>query len=186
MKQIQDAQRAVETARAQLQAGVRQAREDGHTWAEIGEVMGMSRQAAFKRFGEATNPVTGDSVGKRSAKQMQELTEHVFGLIAAGEQDKLQELMHPQTREELPSSLIAETWAGVLAEVGSLETMQDTRAEMPDGEVLDPADESMGVRIGQTTLRCEAGEYLGRVAADKQLRIVGLLIVRPDYGPLPF
>lgn len=186
MEQIIEAQRAIESARTKLQASVAQARAEGRTWAEIGEVMGMSRQAAFKRFGEATNPTTGDPVVKRSAKQMHELTEHVFTLIAAGEQDKLQELMHPQTKEELPASLIAETWAGVLAEVGSLESMQGTRAEMPDGEVLDPQDESMGVLIGQTTLRCEAGEYLGRVAADEQLRVVGLLIVRPDYGPLPF
>ncbi|WP_067687315.1 hypothetical protein [Nocardia jejuensis] len=34
-----------------LRSLVRQAREEGRTWAEIGEVFGSSRQAAFQRFG---------------------------------------------------------------------------------------------------------------------------------------
>ncbi|WP_433560790.1 hypothetical protein ACQP1O_24340 [Nocardia sp. CA-151230] len=34
-----------------LRSLVRQAREEGRTWAEIGEIFGTSRQAAFQRFG---------------------------------------------------------------------------------------------------------------------------------------
>jgi hypothetical protein len=34
-----------------LHALVRQARSDGHTWAEVGEVLQVTRQAAFQRFG---------------------------------------------------------------------------------------------------------------------------------------
>lgn len=34
-----------------LKALVRQAREQGTTWAEIGEVLHVTRQAAFQRFG---------------------------------------------------------------------------------------------------------------------------------------
>ncbi|MTK32447.1 hypothetical protein GL305_21470 [Nocardia seriolae] len=36
-----------------LRSLVRQAREEGRTWAEIGEIFGTSRQAAFQRFGGA-------------------------------------------------------------------------------------------------------------------------------------
>jgi hypothetical protein len=35
-----------------LHALVRQARAEGHTWAEIGEVLHVTRQAAFQRFGQ--------------------------------------------------------------------------------------------------------------------------------------
>ncbi|MEU6586004.1 hypothetical protein [Nocardia sp. NPDC046763] len=34
-----------------LRSLVRQARDEGRTWAEIGEIFGTSRQAAFQRFG---------------------------------------------------------------------------------------------------------------------------------------
>ncbi len=39
-----------------LHALVDQARVDGHTWAEIGEVLHVSRQAAFQRFGGGARP----------------------------------------------------------------------------------------------------------------------------------
>lgn len=34
-----------------LRTLVQQARAEGHTWAEVGELFGTSRQAAFQRFG---------------------------------------------------------------------------------------------------------------------------------------
>ena len=46
--------------------------------------------------------------------------------------------------------------------------------------------QARGSLAGLTSLRCEAGEYLGRVVCDVQLRIVGVLILEPDSGPLPF
>jgi hypothetical protein len=39
-----------------LRALVEQARAAGHTWAEIGEVLHVSRQAAFQRFGSGVRP----------------------------------------------------------------------------------------------------------------------------------
>lgn len=35
----------------------RQAREEGHTWAEIGDLLGTSRQAAFQRFSGPMPPM---------------------------------------------------------------------------------------------------------------------------------
>jgi hypothetical protein len=42
-----------------MQAAVQRAREAGRTWAEVGEVLGISRQAAFQRFGKPADPRTG-------------------------------------------------------------------------------------------------------------------------------
>lgn len=42
-----------------MRAVVQRARDAGHTWAEIGEVLGTTRQAAFQRFGRPTDPRTG-------------------------------------------------------------------------------------------------------------------------------
>ena len=39
-----------------LHAPVEQARAAGHTWAEIGEMLHVSRQAAFQRFGGSRGP----------------------------------------------------------------------------------------------------------------------------------
>ena len=45
-----------------LRALVNQARTAGHTWAEIGELLHVSRQAAFQRFGGGPRPTVEDGV----------------------------------------------------------------------------------------------------------------------------
>lgn len=39
---------------------VERAREDGFSWRDIGDVLGVTRQAAFQRFGKPTDPRTGE------------------------------------------------------------------------------------------------------------------------------
>src|ERR1041384_1314951 len=41
-------------------AAVHRAREAGRTWHEIGEVLGVSPQAVFQRYGKPIDPRTGD------------------------------------------------------------------------------------------------------------------------------
>jgi hypothetical protein len=48
---VADASRAFEASRIALQEAVRAALDDGATWLDIGDVLGVSRQAAFQRFG---------------------------------------------------------------------------------------------------------------------------------------
>lgn len=45
-----------------LRALVTRARAAGHTWAEIGDVLHVSRQAAFQRFGGGDRPAAGEGV----------------------------------------------------------------------------------------------------------------------------
>jgi hypothetical protein len=42
-----------------LREAVQAARRAGHTWAEIGDLLGTTRQAAFQRFGRPLDPRTG-------------------------------------------------------------------------------------------------------------------------------
>jgi hypothetical protein len=42
-----------------MREAVQQARRAGHTWAELGELLGTTRQAAFQRFGRPLDPRTG-------------------------------------------------------------------------------------------------------------------------------
>ncbi|WP_191499076.1 hypothetical protein [Mycobacterium simulans] len=54
MRRIIAAKEAVETAESELRAAVEAAREAGDTWAAIGVALGITRQAAFQRFGHTT------------------------------------------------------------------------------------------------------------------------------------
>jgi len=50
---IAAAAKAVEDASESLRQAVRSAREAGLTWATIGEVLGVTKQAAHERFGRS-------------------------------------------------------------------------------------------------------------------------------------
>ncbi len=52
-----------------LRALVEQARAAGHTWAEIGELLHVSRQAAFQRFGGGRRPTVEDGVDGASRRR---------------------------------------------------------------------------------------------------------------------
>ena len=52
MRLISAAAQAVEHAQGELRAAVGAAREAGDTWAMIGLALGISRQAAYQRFGQ--------------------------------------------------------------------------------------------------------------------------------------
>lgn len=188
MDPIHQAQQELEQAKLRLKQVVQQARQQGRTWADIGQALGISRQAAFKRFGEVTNPVTGQTMtgAPMSLDKIHQVTEQVFDLISAAEYDKLQKMLHPDVREDLPSTLIADTWASVLTEVGAKEAFEDTHVVLPGGERIEGHDAILGTVVGVTTLQHEAGEMMGRVAVDEQLRVTGILIVPPGSTHLPF
>ena len=65
MNDIRKAAETLQAARGQLEAAVLAGRAQGQTWAEIGETLGMTRQAAYKRFGTPTDPRTGERIAKR-------------------------------------------------------------------------------------------------------------------------
>lgn len=188
MDEIEEAQASLEQAKEQLKAAVQKARREGRTWAEVGAALGMTRQAAFKRFGDATNPADGRKItgALMSIETIRTLTEQVFDHISSGDYANLAELMHPTTRQELPESLVSETWAMVLAEVGEKQSYSDTHVVLPAGERIEEDEHLLGTVVGVTTLNCEAGEMMGRVAVDDQQQVVGLLLVSPDHSPLPF
>lgn len=188
MDEIAEAQASLERAKEDLKLSVQNARRQGRTWADIGAALGMTRQAAFKRFGDATDPVSGRKItgAPMSLDKIRSLTEQVFDCISTGDYDSLGRLMHPTTRTELPDSLMAETWSRVLSEVGQKQSYSGTHVVMPAGECIEDDEHLLGTVVGVTTLNCEAGEIMGRVAVDEQQRVVGLLLVSPDHRPLPF
>jgi hypothetical protein len=51
MRRISAATEALEAAHTELHAAVHAARAAGDTWAMIGTALGITRQAAFQRFG---------------------------------------------------------------------------------------------------------------------------------------
>ena len=180
------ARQAATRAQEGLHAAVAAARAAGHTWAEVGATLGTTRQAAFKRFGTPLDPRDGRPMTPSPTDGLDLATEEVFTRLDAGDYDHLRALMTDDTAAVLTRALVLDTWAGVVRETGRLEGCHATRLELPDGSSVGVGEPVLGGVVGATRLRCEAGEWLGRVAWDEERRVVGLLVVAPGTTSLPF
>ena len=123
---------------------------------------------------------------KTTTVELVALTEKVFGLVDVGDYDQLRGLMTEATAQVLTRGLVLDTWAQVVADSGNLVACRGTGIELPDGTAVEPSEPVLGSVVGHTTLECEAGSWAGRVAFDPDRRVVGLLVVPPDHGELPF
>lgn len=176
---VRSALDGLEASRRVLADAVRSARSAGHTWAEIGELLGISRQAAFKRFGAPRDPRSGELMAARGSHGVIDRATEAFRLLDAGEIDALQALMAPGIAAQLTRERLTDAWAGVVGDTGPLVEFRDPAVTMSDGTPLADDEQVLGPVVGRLTLVCEAGEWAGQVTVDDRDRIVGLLILPP-------
>lgn len=161
----QDRARDAEEA---LRQAVEQARTAGHTWQEIGDVLGTSRQAAFQRFGRPVDPRTGETM-TMDQDLLPGAAERAVELLvdlAANRWTAVRKDFDERMAAELTVDRIVEVWAQVVGMIGAYERM----------------GEPVALRVGAHTvvnvpLHCEAGELNGRVAFNTDGTVAGLFLL---------
>lgn len=183
---------AVNIAEQELEDAVTQARAAGHSWAEIGNTLNISRQAAFKRFGSVHDPVSGETMTTVQTSHIAELGEKFLQHIINGEEAQTMDMILPKLHKDLPWSTICAVWKDVLTETGEFESFDDTQVTTLKGtrhhEPIAPKlmSKILGTCVVVTTLKHEAGEWMGRVAFDRNKNVIGLLILPLDATEFPF
>jgi hypothetical protein len=162
---IARAQAQARSAEEELAMSVAQARESGHTWAEIGQVLGTSRQAAFQRFGRPTDPRTGQPMAPL-VPGARELAAQLFGDLVAGRWAAVCAQFGPAVAARLDPAGLAAAWAQVIGLAGQFERRgEPAAARAGDYTVVD------------VPLFFEAGERTGRVSYDQDARVAGLFFL---------
>jgi hypothetical protein len=148
-----------------LRTLVEQARGAGHTWAEIGELLHVTRQAAFQRFGARTSPAgDGDAVP-------------VDGAVDAAV-PVLQAFLDGRFDDART------TFSERMLDACSVELLADVREKVRQygGEVQAFGTPVISVRDGHTgvdiPVALERADGLARVVLDADRRVVGFF-VRP-------
>jgi hypothetical protein len=151
---------------------VQQCRDAGHTWQEIGDLLGVTRQAAFQRFGKPIDPRTGEPMDK--TVRMADAAERATTIVTAvleGRMDEARQSFNTQVLEAFTDEVRGDALATVTGLVGAFEGF---------GEA-----EPFVRRIGDHTvvdipLRYEAGDMKARVAFDTDEKVAGIFILAPD------
>ncbi|MFF3191873.1 DUF3887 domain-containing protein [Streptomyces misionensis] len=151
---------------------MQQSRDAGHTWQEIGDLLGVTRQAAFQRFGKPTDPRTGEPMDKtvRMADAAARTTE-IAAAVLDGRMDEARQSFNAEVLAAFTDEVRLDGLAAVTGLVGAFEGF---------GE-----GEPFVRRIGDHTvvdipLRYEAGEMKARVAFDADEKVAGLVVLPPE------
>jgi hypothetical protein len=169
---VRNAQRAYQLAEQVLKLCVQQSRDAGHTWQEIGDLLGVTRQAAFQRFGKPIDPRTGEPMDK--TVRMTDATERAIKIVTdvlEGRMDEARKSFNAQVLEAFTDEVRGDGLATVTGLVGAFEGFGD--------------GEPFVRRIGDHTvvdipLRYEAGDMKARVAFDADEKVGGIFILPPE------
>lgn len=168
---VRTARRIRELSDVVLVRCVEQCREAGHTWQEIGDLLGVTRQAAFQRFGKPIDPRTGAPMDKAiHMTNAPERARAIVEQVLEGRMDLARTTFNSQVLEAFTDEVRANGLATVAGMVGAFERIDD--------------EEPFTRRIGDHTvvdipLVYEAGEMKARVAFDSDEKVAGLVIVPP-------
>ncbi|WP_427924228.1 DUF3887 domain-containing protein [Streptomyces sp. cg40] len=155
-----------------LKLCVQQCRDAGHTWQEIGDLLGVTRQAAFQRFGKPIDPRTGEPMDK--TVRMSDAAERAVAIVTAvleGRMDEARQSFDARVLEAFTDEVRGDGLAAVAGLVGEFEGF---------GE-----GEPFVRRIGDHTvvdipLRYEAGDMKARVAFDTDEKVAGIFVLAPE------
>lgn len=168
---VRAAREVQDRSEALMAAAVQQAREAGRTWQEIGEVLGVSRQAVFQRYGKPIDPRTGEVMNTRALPGADELARTVIDDLAHARWADISARFDATMRDRLTDEGLAEAWAHIVGLAGAYEGHGDTDA----------------VRAGDftttnTPLSFEAGDFVARITFRDDRTLAGLYILNPDVA----
>lgn len=181
---IRHADALLRGSHARLSELVSIARSHGVSWQAIGDALGVSRQAAFKRFstdqGETMTEPTTDLLAR---------TSRVFTQLDAGDYEAVRADMTYACGRALTKRKLMGVWDQVRSDSGRLEESIDATVRTADGSTAVSKFANRHLSTGaivQVTLRHEAGEWIGRVAYNGSGKITGIIVAPPGSRDLPF
>jgi hypothetical protein len=151
-----------------MQAAVERARQAGQTWAEVGQVLGISRQAAFQRFGRPADPVTGQPMAASMLPGAAERGAALLADLAAGRWAQVGRDFDERVARQLDADGVALMWARRTGLHGRLEHT---------GEPL--AYQAGDLTLVEIPLSFEAAERTARISYDRDGKVVGLHFLPP-------
>jgi hypothetical protein len=150
-----------------LRGLVEQARAAGHTWAEIGELLHVTRQAAFQRFGGGPRPISGDGA---VATPVAGAVEHAIPVLEAfldGRFEDARARFGKRMLEAVSLALLADVREKVRREAGEVQALGSPRVSVRDGYT-----------VVDIPVALERADGIGRVVIDADRQVAGFL-VRP-------
>lgn len=171
---ITNAHQQVLDASAQLEEAVRRARQSGVTWQQIGDAMGVSKQAASQRFQQASLKLTDKSLDSIT-KEIEQITDSFFTALDREDISTLHSLMTYMTARQLSQRKILSIWHQTKEACGDFIEISNSRIEY-NGTTF----------VYTYRLRHQWGEPVGQILFNMRQQITGWVIFLDDSAELPW
>ena len=152
-----------------LIATASRAHEAGLSWQEIGNQLGISRQAAYQRFASGSS---ADDGRRREDRELVERVRKLFAAIDAGDIDRIGAEFTPRMLAQVPPSTVTALWADAVDSLGSFDRLTAATVRR-----------NGSTRFVHCSLVFADGLLDGRVAVDRSGKVAGLLITDPGFTP---
>ncbi|AZZ50074.1 DUF3887 domain-containing protein [Rathayibacter rathayi] len=165
------AQAISEQASRLLATAVNAARRDGITWQQIGEVLGVSRQAAFQRFSHSIPAASNVSSETRAAEArvepaVIERAATAIDHLVSGEWQAVVDEFDDALRESVTADGLAAAWSKIISAAGTFDRRAGTEAVR-----------ALRLIVTNTRLVFEHDECTARLVFRDDGRITGLFIL---------
>lgn len=147
---------------------VEDARDSGMTWQQIGEALGISRQAAFRKFGRPVDPRTGEPMATTPHPGATGLASTVVDDLAHWRWQQVTARFDDRMRQGLDGEALAAAWAQIVGAAGQFESAGEPEAAR-----------AAEFTITNTPIHFEAGEFVARITFRDDETIAGLFLVPP-------
>jgi Protein of unknown function (DUF3887) len=151
-----------------LHALVRRARNEGRTWAEIGGVLNVTRQAAFQRFGGGQTPDTGDESLQPIADAGPKAI-HILELVLAKRWDELWATFDERVTKLATVEVFESTLATVTSTFGEFVAF-GTPTFKVTGDYT----------VVSVPMALERGDGIGQVSFNADEQVAGLYLLPAD------
>ena len=153
-----------------MQTAVQRARDSGRTWAEVGQVLGISRQAAFQRFGRPADPRTGQPMALSMLPGAADRGAALLADLLAGRWARVSRDFTETVARRLDADGVALMWARLTGLLGQLENTGAAVAfQAGDHSVVD------------IPLSFEAAERTARISYTSDGKVAGLHFLPPGF-----
>jgi len=154
-----------------LRALVEQARAAGHTWAEIGDVLHVSRQAAFQRFG-GRRPTPDDGSIAAPVEGAVERAVPVLEAFLDGRFHDARSTFDARMLQAISLELLAEVREKVRREAGEVQALGTPAVSVRDGYT-----------VVDIPVALEHADGIGRVVLDADRQVAGFLVRPAEVVP---